>query len=166
MFRKIYKAIKKYGPENFSIDCIDTVQDDERFEKETEYIKKYNSMITEGKGYNMVLEGFDLHGYEVKPPKEIIQYSLNGELIHIYSSKKECVKSNPECNIRTLNRVLNKEFASYKGYLWKYIDDEITVEELIDRYNKIHRIDFFVSVSQCKYNRYKYSQNCYICHKG
>ena len=133
------KAINKYGKENFIVEQLEEVPDEERFERESEYIEEYSSMISDGHGYNMVLRGFNLHGYEVKPPRIFLQYSLDGKFIREYSSKHECIKINPNFTIGSLNKALNGEFASYKGFLWKYKDDDITIKELINKYNQLHQ---------------------------
>lgn len=135
----IDKAINKYGKENFIVECLEEVPDEERFKRESEYIKEYSSMISDGHGYNMIAEGFDLHGYEIKPPRAIFQYSLDGKFIREYPSKRECIRINSNFNIKSLNKVLNKEFASYKGFLWKYKDENTTVEELVAKYNQLHQ---------------------------
>lgn len=134
----IDKAIHKYGEENFSVECLAQVPDEERFVEESKYIRKYNSMTSNGYGYNMVLEGFDLRGYEVKPARSVLQYSLEGEFIRQFSSAKECVKENPNYKIRSLNQALNRNILSYKKFLWKYADDIVPIEELVNNYKKAH----------------------------
>jgi len=48
-------AIKKYGLENFKFEIIIICFDDDRFEIEKEYIKKYNSLVPNG--YNIIPGG-------------------------------------------------------------------------------------------------------------
>ena len=52
--KTLYKAIKKYGVENFSFEIIDICGKEELDEKEIYYIKKFNTL---GFGYNMTIGG-------------------------------------------------------------------------------------------------------------
>lgn len=52
----LHNAMRKYGVLNFSIEQLEFCKDEIRFEKETFYIKKYNS-IDRNYGYNCVIEG-------------------------------------------------------------------------------------------------------------
>ena len=134
----IDKAISKYGEDNFDIECLEEVADDKRFERETEYIKKYSSMVLNGHGYNIAIEGFDIRGYEIKPSKPIIQYSLDGVFIQRYTSLKECIRFNNKLNPKGVYKALKGEFSSYKGFLWKYEDDNTSPVELVKRYKQAH----------------------------
>lgn len=51
---KLYRAIRKYGIENFSVEKIEYVDDSELSYKESYYIKKYNSFY---EGYNLTFGG-------------------------------------------------------------------------------------------------------------
>lgn len=54
----LFAAIRKYGKENFTIELIEEVRDItdiELLHKESEYITKYNTLVDNGNGYNMVL---------------------------------------------------------------------------------------------------------------
>lgn len=56
----LYKAIKKYGIENFSFEIIDICKKEELDEKEIYYIEKYGTFKN---GYNMTKGGEGLGGY-------------------------------------------------------------------------------------------------------
>lgn len=53
----IYKAMRKYGLENFVIEELEEVPNDQLNEKEKEYIKAKDSYIKNGKGYNLTRGG-------------------------------------------------------------------------------------------------------------
>lgn len=53
----IYKAMRKYGLENFVIEELEEVPNDQLNEKEKEYIKAKDSYIKDGKGYNLTRGG-------------------------------------------------------------------------------------------------------------
>lgn len=53
----IQKAIKKYGKENFDFSLVEEAPNSQLGEKERYYIKKYDTYIGNGKGYNMTLGG-------------------------------------------------------------------------------------------------------------
>ena len=52
----IHEAMRKYGIENFIIELLEECPDNIRYERESYYIKLYNS-IDRNVGYNLVLEG-------------------------------------------------------------------------------------------------------------
>ena len=49
----LYQAMRKYGIENFIIECLEQCRPEERFHKETDYIILYNTLAPNG--YNLVL---------------------------------------------------------------------------------------------------------------
>lgn len=76
----LYKALKKYGIENFIYELIEECNIDKLDEREIYYIKKYNSYIgVEGSnGYNMNQGGGSNRGW--KPSKENIENFRNANL--------------------------------------------------------------------------------------
>lgn len=88
------KAIRKYKPENFTIDIIDTAQSEqEAEEKEIYYIKKYNTFAFDNNsnGYNSTRGGDGAKGYGMTPIVEIDIKS--GTIINEYNSFKEAEKN-------------------------------------------------------------------------
>lgn len=78
--RPLYNAMKKYGVENFYIELIeDNIPDQEIDEKETFYIRQYNSYIgfENSNGYNATLGG-DGRKYKNWDLQEIIDLYNNG----------------------------------------------------------------------------------------
>lgn len=59
--KSLYRAIKKYGIENFSFEIIDICRKEELDKKETYYIEKYGTFKN---GYNMTKGGESILGYE------------------------------------------------------------------------------------------------------
>lgn len=83
------KAIRKYKPENFTIDIIDTAQSEqEAEEKEIYYIKKYNTFAFDNNsnGYNSTRGGDGTKGHGTVPIVEIDIKS--GAIINEYDSFK------------------------------------------------------------------------------
>lgn len=60
----LYKAIRKYGLENFSFEVLEECLIEELNEKENFWIDKYNS-IDSDYGYNQTLLGFHQHGIKL-----------------------------------------------------------------------------------------------------
>lgn len=52
--RPLYKAMNKYGEHNFSIDVVEEVEDEKRFEREVYWIEKLGTFMN---GYNGTLGG-------------------------------------------------------------------------------------------------------------
>lgn len=63
----LYRAMRKYGIENFSAEVIWTGHPSEVNAKETHHIKKCDTFIHGGWGYNQTLGGEGNRGYKVKP---------------------------------------------------------------------------------------------------
>lgn len=185
----LHDAIHKYGPDNFTIEQIDEVPDNKRFEAETYYILKYHSLTSEN-GYNIVLygSGYGIYnmddfltlwdkGYTQKEIIEIMrcsqdtvkkflteygvtsfdfksragikaaikqgltkpveQYDLTGKLLKVWESASECARQNNGFIQSGISQACRGEICSYKGFLWKYQEDNVPIETLIQRnYNK------------------------------
>lgn len=88
----LHDAIHKYGVDNFSIEQIDEVPDEQRFEKETEYIIKYQSLVSQH-GYNIVLYGT---GYGIYNADDFVELWEQGytqqEIIDIIGCSQSTVK--------------------------------------------------------------------------
>lgn len=87
-----HNAIRKYGPENFKVELLETdVSDKDIEDKERYYIKKYNTFYISGSGYNMTEGGGGMTGYKhTTLAKKKIHNSLLG---HIFpKSRNEKIK--------------------------------------------------------------------------
>lgn len=78
---KIYRAMRKYGPEHFHIETIEECPDDQLSQKEIYWIGRYNSYE---KGYNSTLggEGVTKYNYE-----EVLQLWNEGYPIKFIAQK-------------------------------------------------------------------------------
>lgn len=100
------KAIKKYGKENFLWEIIDTAKNIEELnEKESYYILKYHSLITEN-GYN--LKGGGENSFLTQEVKDKIGNAQKGELNHMYGKTGKL----NSCSKRVKNITLNKIYDS------------------------------------------------------
>lgn len=91
----LYNAMNKYGINNFTIEAINEVPDEERFEKETEYILSYQS-LTYQNGYNIVLFGSGRGLYNID---EVIALWEKG-----YTEKE--ISELMQCSDKTIRRFL------------------------------------------------------------
>lgn len=67
----------------------------------------------------------------------IEQYTLEGELVHIYESSKDVIAAGFDRN--EVNRCCNHTAHSHKNFLWRRVDDNITIEELVKQNKNKHK---------------------------
>lgn len=67
----------------------------------------------------------------------IEQYTLDGQLVHIYESSKDVIAAGFDRN--EVNRCCNHTAHSHKKFLWRRIDDIITIEELVEQNKNKHK---------------------------
>lgn len=127
-----YRALRKYGWDNFEYEILEEFYDydKERLNKlEIYYIKKYNSLNPNG--YNMT-KGGHFSSENIKVP--IRQYSLEGKFLKEYESISEIIR---QLNLSTTSEIIlcckGKRNQS-AGFQWRYAKDNI--EELDDIFNK------------------------------
>lgn len=101
--RPLYRAMRKYGPENFSITLIEKVELSQLEEREKHWIEYYD---TYSNGYNATLGG---------DGKILYNYSLfaedyqNGMLIKDIAKKHKCGEDTVRYGLRTCGIVNHKE---------------------------------------------------------
>jgi group I intron endonuclease len=102
-FMVICDAIKKYGKENFKIELIEELQnvtEDELLSRETFYIDKYNTLIDNGCGYNMVRchKGRLIFSEETKRKMSLNHADINGDKNPFYGKHhtEETLKKHSE----------------------------------------------------------------------
>lgn len=127
---KIKEAINEYGLSNFDKAIIERgLTKKEADERERYWIKEENTLYPNG--YN--LESGGTHN-EVHPltlekirksriplMKEVLQYSLDGKLLHTYSSLHEAEKETG-IDKRNISNVCHGRFKTTGGFIWKYAE--------------------------------------------
>lgn len=158
--RPLYKAMRKYGVDNFKFEIIDTAQTiDELNEKEIYWIKYYDSCIDSDKGYNLDKGG--KNGRKSEFTKNKISQSQKGELNHAYGkrggdsrnakkvinlTKNKTYPSMLDCAIeefgdkkylKQISKVCdpNSNRITYKGNVYRTFDEEGNVIEKINTVN-------------------------------
>lgn len=107
-----YRAIRKYGIENFSMKVLEICEPIELNEKEIFYIKKFGTY--KDHGYNMTVGGQD---FSCTTARAIDQYDLEGNLIASYVSIAEAKRQTGTIHI---DRVLNGDGRTAGGFYWSY----------------------------------------------
>lgn len=152
--RPLYKAIRKYGIENFKFEIIDNANSIEELnKKEIYYIKIYDSCVDSGKGYNLDKGG--KNGRKSEETKRKIGEAQVGKLNHAYGKRGgDCHNAKKIKNITTgkvynsmldcaieeygdkkylkqISRVcnINSNRQSYKGNVYRLLDDNGNIIE-------------------------------------
>ena len=150
----ISRAIHKYGKNNFSWEIIDTATSIEELNKKESYwIEKLDSLITNGKGYN--LKGGGANAYLSEETKQKIGKAQKGKLNHNFGLKGELSKiskpvrnitdnidyvSERECaevenvSFKIISAICNGAKGSYKGKIYRFISPE---GEIIENDNMV-----------------------------
>lgn len=92
----------------------------------------------------LILHSFDIPKKEIRERSKIYmrkpveQYNFSGKLIATYSCAEEAGKMT-DINIKNIQCVCQRqpEYKSAGGFLWKYTDDDISIESLINRKNTL-----------------------------
>lgn len=132
-----YKAIRKYGLENFSFEIIEVCTKEELDDKEIYWIKHYNSFDAEY-GYNLTIGGYSPHFMRLSSDKlkDIIDLLQNSDILLMDIAKKYEVSLN---TIRDINQGYtwhneNLDYPlrknNYKKYYCKDCGREITKKAL------------------------------------
>lgn len=135
-----YRAIQKYGWDNIIHQVLETgLTLNEANAAEIYYIEQYNSIEH---GYNITPGGY-LTSNACKKP--IAQYSLNGELIQVFSSREQALKA---INVHTKHQAIDTDEHTVRyGYQWRDIlenespPSQIAAYEDINRCKKINQYD-------------------------
>lgn len=128
-----YRAIEKYGFENFEVEILATVPEEQLDQAEIKYIEIFDTF---NNGYNKTnggQQGFTRYG------KKVYQYdSKDGHLIREWINANEAARSfNAPVNVLE-NCLLNKAFTQY-GFCWSYLKlDKFPINErIVDPHAKI-----------------------------
>lgn len=155
--KPLYRAIRKYGLDNFDIEIIDNTSKsiDELNQKEIYYISKYNSCIDTGNGYNLELGG--KNGMKSEYTKKKISESHKGygggsfgkrkgdayhaksviclETKKIYPSAIDCAEDIFPNNVVTARKQISKcanpniNRFTYKGFSFRFLDKQGNIIE-------------------------------------
>ena len=158
--RPLYRAMRKYGIENFKFEIIDTAETIEELnEKEIYWIGYYDSCVDNNKGYNLDKGG--KNGLKSEETKRKIGEAQKGELNHAYGKRGgDCHNAKKVINI-TKNKIYSsmldcaiEEFGdkkflkqiskvcdansnrqTYKGNIYRVFDEKGSVVEKISSVN-------------------------------
>lgn len=105
--------------------CLTEIQEKTNVDKKT--IKRY--LVEAG----ISPEEFRIRGGARKRGKHILQYTLTGEYLKEWEKVSDITKTY-NWTERNLYDCLAGGYAHFKGFLWKYADDERSISELIKKY--------------------------------
>lgn len=106
-----YRAIRKYGVDNFTFEIVEFCNPNELNDREIYYIGKFNSYEY---GYNMTIGGQD---FSCTTQKAVDQYDVEGNLICTYKSIAEARR---KTGVRHIDRVLRGISRTAGGFYWNY----------------------------------------------
>lgn len=117
--RIFYRAILKYGFENFEAGILEEVEADLLDEREKYWISYYNTI--QPNGYNIKAGGASSWN-ESKNEKRICKYSLDGRLIKIYDSLQIAARDN-NTMYQAISAVCRHKRKQHKDYIYRYYND-------------------------------------------
>lgn len=131
-------AIKKYGRDNFSRKILAECSQDERYDLESYYLKKYdavnNPMFYNLEGARGTFSGYT-HSEETKKKiytkdrnkkisnnnsKTILQFDKLGNFIKEWKSAYKASQSNPKFDYANIGMCCRGKLKTSAGYIWKY----------------------------------------------
>lgn len=119
--KTLYKAIQKYGIDNFTFEILEECRIEELSDKEKYYIEKYN---TYNDGYNMTTGGEDNIG-DSHPGHKLSSSDVE-DIRHRYNNLE---RRNEVYNLYK-NRIGESGFGKiWKGETWKHIMPEVYTSE-------------------------------------
>ena len=126
--KHLYKAMRKYGLENFSIEQIDSTEDFKELGRlEREYIKKYDSQ-NPIKGYNLTAGG-ESNQWDANPAAKLTY----DEVVQIREIYAMCELRLEECWKMYENKISYSAFQKvWDGTTWQGIMNEVYTKENIE----------------------------------
>lgn len=119
----LYRAILKYGIQNFTFEIIEECSVEELEEKEQYYISYFHSMVYE-KGYNIKSGGEGNYG-ENHPSHKLTELDVI-DIRTRYNNKERC----KEVELLYRDKIGHSGFSKvWKGETWKHIMPEVYTEE-------------------------------------
>ena len=123
-----YKALRKYGIENFNYEIIEEFEffDQELLNLlECYYIDCFNSLVPNG--YNMVPGGSN--GAGLTKGKKVLQYDLKGNFIAEYQSASQASAITNICHSE-ICACCREECLRTKNFQWKYADSNKIIQDI------------------------------------
>ena len=117
----LYRALRKYGEQNFSFEIIEVCSQDMILEREEYWIKYYDCTISNNKGYN--LTGGGKSGSHETQKVPVYQYDLAGNFIKRFDSIVEATVGigADKDNGLVQNALKRSDKGSMAGgYQWRY----------------------------------------------
>lgn len=109
--RPLYRAMRKYGENNFSSEIIDTAQSlEELKQKEQYWIEYYNTYGANGQGYNAT-RGGDVRTRPCVPYLQIDLYT--GNIIEEFPSATECINKLGVSAIQGADIITSYQYTDY-----------------------------------------------------
>jgi hypothetical protein len=143
----LYKAMRKYGPENFSYEVLEEIPVEmgqrELDLREIFWIHEKNTYIKNKLGYNQTLGGgggvrhFCRSKGESRPRYKWGQYDLEGNLIKSWSTPKQAAQILSRDNYRHLYHSANwhdgkgKYGKTFAGFMWKKVPNDMELPSKI-----------------------------------
>lgn len=147
----LYKAMRKYGIENFYVTLIEKVDYLLLDEKEKYWIEYYNSIAPNG--YNVRKGGEDVgrkEVYKIDP--------VSNQIIECYASATAASVVN-NIDLSSLTKVCRGEQNSCNGYKWAYKDnynlEEIKEKQITNHTTAVYQIDCYSGKIIKKFNTIK-----------
>lgn len=134
----LQSAWNKYGSENFEFSILEYCSIDELNEKETFWIKKYDSF---NNGYNLTSGDIGCRGYKhteeeiakmrnIYLPKKVLQLDSNFNIVNEFES---CCQASKETGLYKQSLMdcceKNNHVKSVGGFIWIYKEDYNTLEK-------------------------------------
>lgn len=137
--RPLYRAIRKYGIENFTIEVIESIPRNKLNEKEKYWIKKLNTLTPNG--YNLSPGGQEPSIYRTKEVFEID--IITGEIINVFPSAREASRAlgvNARHNAANplLKAKLKNGHATFQSVFYYSFSEEDWIEFLHCKYNVLY----------------------------
>ena len=112
----IHAVMRKYGVQNFSIQLIESIIDNNNLnDREKFWIKELHTHISE-QGYNLTWGGEFRPDYITVP---CYQYNLKGEFLQAYHSIEDAARA-VDGNHSNIIKVLQGDLNSAYGFRWSY----------------------------------------------
>lgn len=123
----LYRAMRKYGIENFSIEEIENISDDLLNDREIYWIKEYNSYVPNG--YNCDLGGAGASKFD---HQEILNYFLTTGQKNASETARYF-----KCDIATVLKILEENNLEGQGHLQPIYQIDINSGKIINEFESL-----------------------------